>query len=451
MSAPQSTRVSCPQCRQPVAANILSIIDVGQQPALKTALLRGQINAIQCPSCGYRGALATPLLYHDPAKQLALMLMPLELGLRRDEEEKTIGRLSNALVATIPNEQRKMYMFQPRTILSLQRLIEEIMEADGISKETLDKQAAQMRLLQELVSSANDDAAFKQVAQANRAQIEQPFVDMIAAIAQETAAEGDPENGQKLLSMAALLAQELSLKAPGGQRTVSMDELLQALREAQDNEPEFRELVATIKPALDYQFYQALAAKIDAATGDEAKALKQLRAKLLVTSEEIEREAEAMFSAGNQLLQEILQSADMRQAVSERLAQLDDAFLMVLQANMQQAAQQKQESAVKVLSDIYQEVVAQMEAKMPAELQQVNQLLRLPPGERAELFRAQPQLVTVELLGTIATLANDLQQQGRAEIAQEMIGLMNQAAAWAPPNVAAQLQRRAPAIPVAAR
>ena len=55
-------------CRQPVQANLYSIIDVGKQPQLKDALLRGQINAINCPHCGYRGMLGSPVLYHDPAR-----------------------------------------------------------------------------------------------------------------------------------------------------------------------------------------------------------------------------------------------------------------------------------------------------------------------------------------------------------------------------------------------
>src|SRR4051812_4175281 len=111
MSSPQATTVRCPNCRQPVQANLYSIIDVGKQPQLKDALLRGQINAINCPHCGYRGMLGSPVLYHDPAKQMALVLMPMELGLKRDEEERQIGKLTNALIESTPQEQRKMYMF----------------------------------------------------------------------------------------------------------------------------------------------------------------------------------------------------------------------------------------------------------------------------------------------------------------------------------------------------
>src|SRR5437762_10792205 len=104
MSSSQKTTVRCPNCGNPVQANIHTLVDVGKQPALKNALLRGQINAIACPTCGYRGVLANPFIYHDPAKQLALILMPMELGLKRDDEERQIGRLSNLLMESYPPE-----------------------------------------------------------------------------------------------------------------------------------------------------------------------------------------------------------------------------------------------------------------------------------------------------------------------------------------------------------
>src|ERR671930_1388121 len=141
MPSPQTTTVRCPNCGNPVSASIYSIVDVGKQPTLKNALLRGQVNAIACPTCGYRGVLANPFIYHDPAKQLALILLPMELGLKREDEERQIGRLSNALMESHPPEQRKMYMLQPKRMLSFQSLTEEILQADGITKEMLDKQA----------------------------------------------------------------------------------------------------------------------------------------------------------------------------------------------------------------------------------------------------------------------------------------------------------------------
>jgi hypothetical protein len=426
MSAPQTTRVQCPQCRQPVTVNVMSVVDVGQQPQLKAAVLRGQINAVACPSCGYRGLMAMPMLYHDPAKQLALVVMPTELNLRREDEERTIGKLTNALLATIPNEQRKMYMLQPRMVLSQQRLIEEIYQADGVTKEELDKQAAQQRLLQTLLRSANNTESLKQAIQANKADITQEFIDLVANVAMTTLAEGNQPAGAQLMSFARLVASELGLNAPG-QRVVTVDELIEAFRQTKDAH-EFRELVAATHSALDYKFYQALTAKIEQAMGDEANALKQLRSRLLSVSEELEKEAERAYQQGNQLLQEILQSRDYKQALAANAERIDDSFLMALQIELQRATQMRQESVVRTLKDVYQEVVAQMENRMPPEMQFVNQLLRAPAAERAALLQANAQLVTTDTLQLMASLVQDWQAQGRMDAANELVGVMEQAA-----------------------
>ncbi len=431
MSSPQTASVRCPQCQQPVTAHIFNIVDVGKQPQLKDALLRGQINAVSCSNCGYRGMLAMPLLYHDPAKELALVLMPMELGLKREEEERTIGRLSNALMDSVPAEKRKMYMLQPRMVLTWQRLTEEILQADGITKEMLDKQAAQIRLLETLLQSASTEEEFKRVVQEHKAELNQEFIDLVTALAHSTAAGGDQQSGAQLLQVAAALAAELGLEAPS-MGPVDADQLIDELRKIKSDD-ELKEIVARARPALDYKFYQTLTGKIEKAKPDDAKQLKKLRDKLLAFSDEIDRETESALRSASQLLQTILRSSDPQQAVADNVERIDDAFLMVLQANIQQATEQKQEQVAQVLRGIYQEVVSQLETQMPPEMKFINELLRLSPGERAEMLRERSHEVTPEIMQTMAALVNDLNAQGRTEVANELRSVMNQAAAWSKP------------------
>ncbi|MEP7200905.1 MAG: CpXC domain-containing protein, partial [Chloroflexota bacterium] len=429
MSSPQSTSVRCPNCGQPVRANVYSIVDVGTQPRLKDALLRGQINAIACANCGYRGMLALPLLYHDPAKQLALVLLPMELGLKRDDEERQIGKLTNALMESLPPEQRKMYLLQPQRMLSWQRLTEEILRADGITKEMLDKQAAQIRLLETLLQSANSEESFQQAVAEHKSEITQEFIDVVTALAQSSAAGGDQQGGAQLLELAEALADEAGLKPPAQPGAISLDELIAEMRKITDDN-ELRELVAAARPALDYKFYQTLTSQIEAAQGDEAKPLKALREKLLQMSDELDREMETALRGSSELLQQVLQSNDPHQAIADNLERMDDSFMMVLQANMQQAAEQKQEQVVQVLQGVYQDVVTQLEARMPPDLKLINQLLRSSPGERVEYFREHARELTPQMLQTMAGLVNDLNAAGRTEVANEVRGLMSQAAAW---------------------
>ena len=85
------TQISCPRCRQTIAANVEQLFDVTHEPASKQRLLSGQSNHAHCPHCGYDGRLATPIVYHDNEKELLLTFFPPELGLPLNEQEKMIG------------------------------------------------------------------------------------------------------------------------------------------------------------------------------------------------------------------------------------------------------------------------------------------------------------------------------------------------------------------------
>jgi len=62
------TQISCPRCRQPIAANVEQLFDVTADPQAKQRLLGNASNMARCPHCGYEGRLATPIVYHDNSK-----------------------------------------------------------------------------------------------------------------------------------------------------------------------------------------------------------------------------------------------------------------------------------------------------------------------------------------------------------------------------------------------
>ena len=74
------TRINCPNCRQPILADIEQLFDVGQDATAKQRILSGAFNIASCPNCGFNGMVATPLVYHDPDKGLLLTYFPPELG-----------------------------------------------------------------------------------------------------------------------------------------------------------------------------------------------------------------------------------------------------------------------------------------------------------------------------------------------------------------------------------
>ena len=116
------TQISCPNCKQPIMADVQQLYDVAQDPSLKSQLLSGMSNFVQCQLCGYQGSLATPIVYHDPDKELLLTYVPAEIGLPRDDQEKLIGGLINQIVDRLPAEKRKAYLFTPQAQLTIQGL-----------------------------------------------------------------------------------------------------------------------------------------------------------------------------------------------------------------------------------------------------------------------------------------------------------------------------------------
>ena len=145
--------IQCPNCGQPFSMPVEQIIDVGRDPAAKARLLAGQVNVAHCPNCGFRVALGTPLAYHDPAHELLLTFVPMDLGLNKQDQERAIGSLVNAVMNSIPNEQRRGYLFQPKSVLTMQGLIEAILAADGVTPEMLEAQRAKVRLAETLLQT----------------------------------------------------------------------------------------------------------------------------------------------------------------------------------------------------------------------------------------------------------------------------------------------------------
>jgi len=150
------TRINCPNCRQPIVADIEQLFDVGVEPSAKQKLLSGLANVAQCPHCGFQGSVATPVIYHDPDKELLLSYFPPEVGLPRNEQERLIGGLINKVVNNLPQEKRKGYLLRPQTMLTFQGLLERILEADGITREMIQAQQAKLNLLQRLLNASGD-------------------------------------------------------------------------------------------------------------------------------------------------------------------------------------------------------------------------------------------------------------------------------------------------------
>lgn len=66
MSLTANTQVACPACGKDRSVGLVRSVNAVQDPGLKAALLRGELNLLVC-DCGKRTTVATDLLFHDPS------------------------------------------------------------------------------------------------------------------------------------------------------------------------------------------------------------------------------------------------------------------------------------------------------------------------------------------------------------------------------------------------
>ncbi|MFC2037429.1 CpXC domain-containing protein [Chloroflexota bacterium] len=446
MSAPtyQTAPIICPNCSNRFATPVLAIIDVGQDPDLKTLFLSGQLNIAVCPQCGHGGMLSTPLVYHDPEKELLFTFVPTELGSSGTEQERIIGDLTNRVISALPPEQRKGYLLRPRSFLRLEGMLEAILEADGITPEMMEAQRAKAELLERLLGASGDETR-RIIAQENDTQIDYEFFQLLAVNIELAQTAGNAEAAQQLLALRQQLLdwttqgrevadREQVIKSLGTE--ITREELLDKLVEAAlaDEQVKVETMVAVARPVIDYTFYQQLTSRMEAATeagnAEQARTLEALRDTILDLTAEIDAEMQQATAQAAQRLQQILQSADVEEAVRANLPRIDELFLNVLAANLQAAEEAGRVEDAAKLEQIGNLIMKLLQESQPPEIQFINQLLTTDyPGGTQALLEENRSLVNAQLLEIMHVVGEDLTQNGRIELGQRLAQIREQAAA----------------------
>ncbi|MBS3783960.1 MAG: hypothetical protein KGY78_05920 [Anaerolineae bacterium] len=429
MAEQRVARVTCPACNQPFQTPVQQIFDVGEDPSAKQRVLNGLTNVAQCPHCGMQGAMTVPFLYHDPEKELALVYMPMEAGGAREQREQIIGRLTRRVMDRLPSEQRKAYLLQPEVLLTIDNLIKRILKADGVSEEMLEEQKQKAELLQRMVEAASDEA-LEAMIEANDELIDETFfymltrnLEIVQASDQEAAAQQLRQVREKLLELSSegqqIQARNKLMNAL--REEPNRDKLLELLIEAPDRET--REmLVAFGRPLLDYLFFQNLTSRIDASDDEKEKErLKELRQEILDTRDRLDEEAQALYESRAALLRDLLTSDEPRDLARRRMGEIDEAFLNVLGANLQQAHEQEDEQALEALREVWNAVMGLMEEALPPELRLINRLMAAEDEEEIErLLEESRNLVTQRMAQFIEESEAEAREEGDLETAEQM-------------------------------
>ena len=437
------TQLTCPNCGTPYMADIYQVIDAARQPQLKEMLLSGQLNYAVCPSCGAGGRVATPLLYHDPSHELFMVHVPQEMNLDQVRREEMIGRMVKQVMDQTPAEQRRGYMLQPQTILTMQSFMEKVLETEGITPEMLARQQKQVELLQTLSTASPDVVDY--LLKERGGEIDDTFFAILRSQIEAVSQSGNPNQVVPLLNLQAKLMTSTAAGRELEKRQVALhafsrdvqknegltpEILLKHLIANQDDEGLVNLIAINGQQAMTYDFFTLLTDKIEtlekAKKTDEAKKLTNMRDRLLEIQSEMRAASEEVLKNAQQTLDAILASDDMETALLQNANRIDDAFMHVLSARLAHAEQTGNKDRVAALQRIEAFIVSLAQTDMPPELGLLNDLVSAATAdERAAIMDANSDMMSDDLLDLVEALRGQAESANQMDLAQRLtqIGL----------------------------
>lgn len=413
-----NTHINCPNCRQMIAAEIEQIFDVRIDPTSKQRLISGQANIANCPHCGFHGNLSTPLLYHDPEIELLLTYMPPELNLPKDEQEKAIGKLLNEVLNSLPQEERKGYLLNPQQTFTLQGMVERVLQEDGVTKEMIEEQQVRLKLIQRMVT-ITDPESLEVVAKEEDKNINSEFYTLINQLVEASLANGDQNSAQQLTNLQQALlpittfGKELQTQSKELQKVVealenikeelTREKLLDLVIQA-PNETQISAYVSMARGGMDYEFFQQLTEKIEAAKDDEKERLTALRENLLELTARIDKEVEARLEVAEKNLNALLEVDNIAEATRQNLRSIDEFFVQALNANFAHAKENgdsDRETKIQQIVDVLEEASNQAAGPDPKFIQE---LIDADAETRKQLMTDRSDEITSELVEALTGL-----------------------------------------------
>ncbi len=408
----------CPRCRQPILADVQMLFDMTTDPTAKQKLLSRNTNIARCNACGYEGLVSTPIVYHDPEKELLLTYFPPELGLPINEQEKQIGPLINQVVNALAPEKRKGYLFQPNTMFTYQTLIDRVLEADGITKEMIEAQQKRVNLLQRLLTTSNPADRVTIIHQEAELADGELFT-ILSTLIQTSASQGDEAGarmlaeiqndllketdfGRKLLADSQETQSALKELDKANKEGLTREKLLDILSSVK-SETSLVTLVSLTRTGLDYQFFQVLSERIEASDGEVKQSLVVLRDQLLKLTREIDLEMKKRLENSVTLVESILKEEDIQAAIEKHAQEIDEFFSQAVQMEFDKAREENDLARIEKIQKLTA-VIDKLTAP-PPEVEFIQALLEAPDeSARVKLLDEKPELLSEDLLQTINSI-----------------------------------------------
>jgi hypothetical protein len=358
-----------------------------------------------------------------------LTYFPPELGLPVNEQEKMIGPLITQVTNNLPQEKRKAYLFRPQTMLTLQSMVEKVLEADGITKEMLEAQQQKLNLIQQL-ANAKSAEAMAELAKQEDAKIDGDFFTLLSRLIEASLGGGDEASARRLGEVQQVLLRSTTFGKQVAEQTKEVEAAIKSLQSAGDkitrdelldlilkapNDLQLSVMVSMARPGMDYDFFTKLSSRIEQSKGEEKSRLEKLRERLLEMTQAMDQQMETRLAQARQLVDGLLQAADLRQAMAQVLPAIDEFFLKVLEEELQVARKQGDLERSAKLSQINQ--LIEEASAPPPEFALIQEMLEAPDEESVlKLLNEHKEEITPEFSELLTQLVSRPQSEDADEI-----------------------------------
>ncbi len=416
-------QTQCPNCQQPMVADLVQIVDVRENPELKQQLLANGLNIGQCPVCGFQGQIPVSLVYHDPDKELLLTFTPPNLGASMEEKESVLGPLLSKVMDGLPPKDRKAYLFEPKSMLTMNNLIKNVLEGDGITEEMIEGQQKKMELLEHLLRLEGESLA-KEIKE-NQETIDQEFFAIFSEIAQRVVATQDQDMVQRITEVQKVLLQETEI---GKEIDLERREI-EAARKSLENlgerlnrntlldlvvsasgESRIKALAGMVRPLMDYTFFQNFTELIEKTDGKQRQNLIDKRNYLLKLTQELDKAVNERLESAQKVIDDIIHADDLEIAVQQALQNIDDFFVQALSQEIQDSANNPESERTKKLEQLMRYIE---EISTPPELKLVDTLLQTANDEeqlKEKIKELQDQLDS-EFANYLTSIMNSYEER----------------------------------------
>ena len=425
-------QTSCPNCSQPMAAEIFQVIDANKEFQLKEILLAGGLNFAQCQNCGFQGQLPIPLVYHDKEKDLLLTFSPPDTNKTMEEKEIALAPLLKQVIDNLEPQDRKGYLFQPQAMLTMNNLVKNVLLADGITDDMIQAQQEKMKLLDTLFNQ--DGEQLKKTVIENNEHIDREFFAIFAEIAQRIISSQDEKSIEKIKTVQDVLMAETdigkeilletreiqaatqSLEALG--ENLTRGSLLELVINAPNLE-RVKAFAGLVRPAMDYEFFQNFTERIEAADETDRKDLVEKRNLMLKVTQEIDEQLQQKVAVAVGTINRIIENESIEEGLMKNIGLVDQLFVQALSGEINQAEESKNDERKEKLIELFQII---QEKTTPPELKKVEELVALSDDSsklEAALDEIDPEL-SEKIIGYLTSIISNYEEQAINEEAENL-------------------------------